>query len=263
MKMDTDGNILPTIREMNSKEYDEENAFWLNAKKVEVKGIKDMSEEFIDGIPIDPLEAHSFDIPEVDEYQPEDLKFIYTESELVNLPKEELLKIISLQTSDDIIIYFDQMVTIEPNEVVLTSGERIPISSFEKYLEINNLFSRYKLFKVMHDPEGTLDALQRASDLLENMIVSKMNNLETLITQNSQRMVDKFEIEIVNIRDSVLNQIEPSAVNLQNTAKRADERLGQVITNVKRKLDKIDTTELNTTIEKLNKISNLLGEVVL
>jgi len=202
------------------------------------------------------------DMEEIKISVPEPLKFTYSENEVLELGQDELLNIISIRTTDDITIFFDQILSVEPNEVIINGMDNIPISSYEKYEEITKLFARYKLFRIMHDPEGTLNVLQQASSKLENIILTRMNDLEAMINQNSQRMVNHFESEIGSVRDTVLGQIEPAVTQLNETSNSANVKLGSLLTDIQRKIDSINTTNLNTTITKLQKVSNLLGEVV-
>lgn len=192
----------------------------------------------------------------------DDLKFTYTEQEMLELSKDELMDILSVKTADDVIIYFDLISNIEIDQVLLKDGESIPIASYEKYYELSNKFSRYKMFKLMHDRDDTISSLQKAEQRLEEMIIARMETLEHLFQNNTERMISKIDYEVSTIRDSVMDKVSPAVAELTTIAKNSSRELRSSIEDVDRKIRQLDHKKLDGIIEKLSKVSELLAEVV-
>lgn len=205
--------------------------------------------------------------PDWEEYvdplkQWDDLKFTFTEEEIVDLSKDELMDILGVKTADDVIIYFDLISNIEMDQVFLKDGDVIPIASYEKYYELSNKFARYKMFKLMHDREDTISSLQKAEQKLENMIIEKMEKLENLFQDNTIKIFQTIENEVSQVRDSVMEKVSPAVAELTTIAKNSSRELQDSIEEVNRKIRQLDHKDLDKTIEKLKKVSEMLAEVV-
>lgn len=190
------------------------------------------------------------------------LKFAYTEDEILNLSTSELMELLSIKTADNIIVYFDLVSTIEIDQVILVNAENIPIATYEKYVELTEKFARYKMFKLMHDGDGTISTLQKAEQRLEERIDGRMELLENQFNENTDRLMNKIETEIIGIRESVLQQVEPAVNNLISIANNTSKTLTTSLTEVDRKVKRLNHQDLDKVINKLEKVTTLLADVV-
>lgn len=189
-------------------------------------------------------------------------KYLYKEEEVLSMSREEIMSIISVQTSDNIIVYFDQIDHIDFDNVNLKNGEIIPITNDGKYEELSELFARYKLFCIMHDAKGNATSLQLAEDRFESLMLEKIEDFEKLTKSSTDRMVSTMESSIKDIERKIVHEISPSITLLNETSNLLNNTLKDTLSAVNRKIEKIDSDELDRITKKLSKISTLLAEVV-
>ena len=189
-------------------------------------------------------------------------KFLYTEKEVLNMSREEIMNIISIKTADGNIIYFDQISNIDFDSVNLKNGESLPIISEGKYEELSELFVRYKMFCIMHDAKGNATSLQLAEDKFEKLMFKKIKEFENLTKASTDKMVNTVEDSIKNVEDTLIHAVTPAITLLNDTSKILNDTLKSTLLSVDEKIESMDSEELNKIIKKLSKISTLLAEVV-
>jgi uncharacterized coiled-coil protein SlyX len=188
---------------------------------------------------------------------------VYTTKEILKLSEDELLDIISVKTTDDIRIFFDQIVSIDPSQVVLSNAENISIFTYERYEELVALFARYKMFKIMHDPKEVFGELQKETNILKNDFETRLLKLEDTMASQIELFSTTLDNKIDRMEKNILINISPAIDKLNNTSDEILKELSQSLVKVQSKIESIDTQSLNSTLDRLKNISSLLGEVVL
>jgi len=181
--------------------------------------------------------------------------FVYTEEQIMSLSREELMGIISIKTSDDIVIYFDEVANVEIDQVLLKSAEIIPITRYEKYQEISEKFARFKLFKIMYDPSNRITSIQRA-------LMSQLTDLDKLFTSKTNEAMNKISSDMSRIESTLLDRITPIVEELEKKINTNANQLRISLNQLNSKVEEFPIEKMNSTINKLDRISTLLADVV-
>ncbi len=181
--------------------------------------------------------------------------FVYTEEQIMSLSREELMEIISIKTSDSIVIYFDEVSNIEIDQVLLNNAEIIPITRYEKYEELTEKFARFKLFKIMYDPSNRITSIQRA-------LISQLTDLEKLFTIKTNEVMNKIADDMSRIESTLLDRITPIVEELEKKINTNTDRLNISLNQLNNKAEELPIMKINSTINKLDRISTLLADVI-
>lgn len=178
-------------------------------------------------------------------------KYVYTEEEVTKLSKEELLDIISITTSNNSRIYFDSISSIELDEVVFKNGESIPLVTEGIHEELLEKFSRYKMFCIMHDAKENSSSIERV-----------VNNFENIMSIKVEEMEKSFSLAIDGINGKVEEKLLPLMDEIKQTSQELRATLDQTIIKLEKKISLINTGRLDDASEKIEKIINLMTELV-
>lgn len=187
---------------------------------------------------------------------------IFTEQEINSMETGDILDIISINTIDDDVIYLDNVLSISPGEVVLKFGDPIPISSYEKYEELRLRFERYKLFKIVKDPTDQVASLLKHKIELTEQNINEMQEMRGQFADEMSILREDIRTSMNNASDKMLQEMRTSIDSLKDSAKKTNDTVNDLVSNVNFKLDRIKANELNLVLEKLQKVTKLLADVV-
>ena len=189
-------------------------------------------------------------------------KYIYSEKELNALSKNDLLEIISIKTTDGVVIYFDTVNSVEFDEVQLKNGETLPIETEGAYDTLRSKFERYKLFSSIIDAKNNAGPLQLAEARFEEIMNEKIASLERQSQESIKFLEQAVNGAIDGINLKVEKGLEPIMTELSRTARELRVTVDFTIEKLEKKIKAVDSERFDRTLNKMSKIVDLMSEVI-
>ena len=191
----------------------------------------------------------------------DDMQLTFSMETVLDMSNEELLDIIAEKTKNGTYIFFDDIISIDDEKIILKNEEEIIITSNTKYKELVAKQARHKLFRVMHDPESTMASIQKVVESLERKTEMRLSVIEDQIQLSVNDLATRMKVQTDKIEQSLISAIQVPIQNLQSTAETLNVDVDNALIALTQKIKNIDDTRVAVVIDKLSEITDLLAEV--
>jgi len=190
------------------------------------------------------------------------MKMLYTLEEIQNIGKDELLSLMSVVGTSNVIFYseialFQKTKNNGKNHysIVTSNGEEFSFASKEDYENALLGKSRYNLLmKSLEQVTAQNDIESRINDSLNK----RLNAIENKLDQNHKKSLELAS----EIRDKLTLKVDAALGDIRNNADASFNLVDKKITSSIEKIQNIDSDAYKKTIEKMEKISNSFSELL-